>query len=142
MILEFTTFTVTVKFSDALYRFLSDMIGLELIHIVNISKQVGALEVYESVNQFLKNRDLRIYNTKEFFSLVLRFNYDEETIEKFLKGTIFDNIENSIYFDTIVPEGYIGICHDCVINSKESKLLVVGELSKDYEFFYNKISMN
>ncbi|MGB7401695.1 heat-shock protein [Arcobacter sp. KX21116] len=142
MILEFSSFTVTVKFTDALYRFLSDMIGLELIHIVNISKQVGAYEVYESVNQFLKNRDFRIFNTKEFFSLVLRFNYDENTIEKFLKGTIFESIENAIYFDTIVPEGYIGICHDCVINSKESKLLVVGELSKDYEFFYNKISMN
>lgn len=142
MILEFSTFIVTVKFSDALHRFLSDMIGLELIHIVNISKQVGALEVYESVNQFLKNRDFRIYNSKEFFSLALRFNFDEETINKFLRGTIFETIQEGIYFDKIVPEGYIGVCHNCIINNKESKLLVVGELSKDYEFFYNKISMN
>lgn len=142
MILEFTTFNVTVKYSDALYRFLSDMISLELKHIVNISKQVGALEIYDSVNQFLKNRDFRIFNTKDFFSIALRFNLDEKTIKDFLTGTILDNIEEGLYFDSIVPEGYIGICHNCIVGDKETKLFVLGELSKDYEYFYNKISMN
>jgi len=142
MILEFSTFNITVKFSDALYRFLGDMVNLELKHIVNISRQVGAIEVYESVNQFLKNRDFHIYNTKDFFTLVLRYDFDENTINNFLSGKILENIEEGLYFDTIVPEGYIGICHSCIIGDKESKLFVVGELSKDYEYFYNKISMN
>ena len=142
MILEFSTFNVTVKFSDALYRFLSDMIGLELKHIVNISKQVGALEIYESVNQFLKNRDFRIFNTKDFFTLALRYDLDESTINDFLTGSILDNIDEGLYFDSIVPQGYIGICHNCIVEGKETKLFVVGELSKDYEYFYNKISMN
>lgn len=141
MILEFSTFMITVKFSDALHRFLKDMIGLELIHIVSISKQVGAIEIYESINQFLKNRDFTIYNTKDFFSLALNYNYDEMIIDKFLKGTIFEEIQDGLYFDTIVPQGYIASCHPCIIKGKESRLLIVGELSKDYEYFYNKISM-
>ena len=142
MILEFSTFNVTVKFTDALYRFLTDMKGLDLSHIVNISKQVGAFEIYESVNQFLKNRDFYIHNTKDFFTLALRYDFDEETINNFLSGKILESIEENIYFDHVVPEGYIGVCHNCIIGSKESKLFVVGELSKDYEYFYNKISMN
>lgn len=141
MILEFTTFAITVKFTDALYRFLSDMIGLELIHIVNISKQVGAFEIYEKVSQHLQNKDFHIYNTKEFFSLALRYNFDEDSITSFLKGKVLDSIEEGLYFDNIVPNGYIGICHNCKVGNKDTKMLVVGELSKDYEYFYNKISM-
>lgn len=142
MILEFSSFNVTVKFSDALYRFIRDMRGLELVHIVNISKQVGAFEVYESVSQFLKNRDFHIYNTKEFFKLALQYNLNEERINDFLNGNILESIQEGLYFENIVPEGYIGICHKCYIGNKESKLFVVGELSKDYEYLYNKISLN
>ncbi len=141
MILEFSSFSITIKYSDALYRFLSDMIGLELIHIVNISRQVGAFEIYEKVSLHLQNKDFHIYNTKEFFSLALKYNLDEEDINSFLKGRILDSIEEGLYFDDIVPEGYIGICHKCKVQNVETKMLVVGELSKDYEYFYNKISM-
>ncbi len=141
MILEFSTFAITVKFTDALYRFLSDMIGLELVHIVDISKQVGAFEIYEKVSQHLQNKDFHIYNTKEFFSLALKYNFDENSINSFLKGKILDSIEEGLYFDNIVPEGYIGICHHCKVGDTDTKMLVVGELSKDYEYFYNKISM-
>lgn len=141
MILEFSTFAITVKFSDALYRFLSDMIGLELVHIVNISKQVGAREIYEKVSLHLQNKDFHIYNTKEFFSLALKYNFDEKSINSFLKGRILDSIEEGLYFDNIVPNGYIGICHQCKVGNTDTKMLVVGELSKDYEYFYNKISM-
>ena len=140
MILEFTTFAVTIKFSDALFRFLNDMVSLELSHIVNISKQVGALEVYESVSQYVQNKNFHIYNTKEFFHLALKYNLDENKIKRFLSGEIFDSLDSGLYFDTIVPHGYIASCHNCKINNIESKMLVIGELSKDYEYFYNKIS--
>lgn len=142
MILEFTTFSITVKFTDALYRFLREMVNLELVHIVNISKQVGAYEIYEKVSQYLQNKNFHIYNTKEFFSLALKYNLDEESINSFLKGKILDSIDEGLYFDNIVPEGYIGICHNCKVGQKEVKMLVVGELSKDYEYFYNKIIMS
>ncbi|MCP4970861.1 MAG: heat-shock protein [Arcobacter sp.] len=141
MILEFTTFAITIKFTDALYRFLKDMIGLELIHIVNISKQVGAFEVHEQVSQHLQNKDFHIYNTKEFFALALRYDFDEKSINSFLKGQVLDSIDEGLYFDNIVPEGYIAICNKCKLGNKETKMLVVGELSKDYEYFYSKISM-
>ena len=141
MILEFSTFSITVKFTDALFRFLSEMVGLELIHIVDISRQVGAFEIYEKVSQHLQNKDFHIYNTKEFFSLALSYNFDEKSINSFLKGKILDSIEEGLYFDKIVPEGYIGVCHKCKIEDKDVKMLAVGELSKDYEYFYKKISI-
>jgi len=141
MILEFSSFEITIKFSNALHRFLNDMLGLELLHIVNISKQVGAFEIYEKVNQYLRNKDFHIYNTKEFFSLALRYDFNEKRIHSFLKGKILDSIEEGLYFDTIVPEGYIAICHQCKIENTDTKMLVIGQLSKDYEYFYSKINI-
>lgn len=141
MILEFSSFAITIKYSDALFRFLSDMISLELVHIVNIAKQVGAIEIYEQVSQYLQNKNFHIYNTKEFFSLALKYNYDEKSINSFLKGYVLDSVEEGLYFDGIVPDGYIGICHKCKIENRDVKMLILGELSKDYEYFYNKISM-
>ncbi len=142
MILEFSTFPIIVKYSDALYRFLTEMIGFEILHILNISKQVGAYELYEKVNNFLQGRDFHIYNIKEFLKLSLKYNFDDTSINLFLSGKILEKCDEGLYFEELFPTEYIGICHNCVIQGSESKLFVVGELSKDYEYFYNQINIS
>ena len=140
MILEFSSFAINVRYSDELYRFLKDMIDLDLKDIIKISKDVGAYEVYESINQSLQNSDFQIFNYKEFLTLALNYNFDEYTINSFLKGHILDDLKEGLYFEKLLPNNYIGICNYCKINNEDVKMLVVGELPKDYEFFYEKIT--
>ena len=140
MILEFSSFAISVKYSDALYRFLNDMIGLDLKDITRISKDVGAYEVYESINQTLQNSDFQVFNYKEFLNLALNYDFDEYTINSFLKGQILDELTEGLYFDKLLPSNYIGICNYCKINNEDVKMLVIGELPKDYEYFYEKIT--
>lgn len=140
MILEFSSFAISVKYSDALYRFLNDMIGLDLKDITKVSKDVGAYEVYESINQTLQNSDFQIFNYKEFLTLALNYDLDEYTINSFLKGQILDELKEGLYFDKLLPSNYIGICNYCKINNEDVKMLVIGELPKDYEYFYEKIT--
>ena len=140
MILEFDSFSITIKYSSALFRFLQDMIGLDLNHIVKISKQVGAYELYEQINEYLQNSSFNILNSKEFLKLALDFDLDEIMINSFLKGEVVDKCDEAIYFENLLPVGYIGICHNCKINGKDSKILVIGELSKNYEYFYERIA--
>ncbi len=140
MILEFDSFSITIKYSSALHRFLQDMIGLDINHIVKISKQVGAYELYEQINDYLQNSSFNIVNSKEFLKLSLDFDLDEFMINSFLKGEILDKCDENIYFENLLPIGYIGICHNCKINGKDSKILVIGELSKNYEYFYERIA--
>lgn len=139
MILEFSSFTVTVKFSDALYRFLSDMISLSLKDILKISKDVGAYEVYNAIIYTLQNSNFEVFNYKEFLNLALSYNFDEITIDSFLKGEILNKVEEGLYFENLLPQDYMGICHSCSIEGNDVKMLVIGELAKDYEFFYEKI---
>ena len=131
MILEFSSFAISVKYSDALYRFLNDMIGLDLKDITKVSKDVGAYEVYESINQTLQNSDFQIFNYKEFLNLALNYDFDEYTINSFLKGQILDDLKEGLYFDKLLPSNYIGICNYCKINNEDVKMLVIGELPKD-----------
>jgi heat-inducible transcriptional repressor len=140
MILEFSSFAISVKYSDALYRFLNEMIGLDLRDITRVSKDVGAYEVYESINQTLQNSDFQIFNYKEFLNLALTYNFDEYTINSFLKGQILDELKEGLYFENLLPLNYIGICNYCKINNEDVKMLVIGELPKDYEYFYEKIT--
>ena len=140
MILEFDSFSITIKYSAALHRFLQDMIGLDINHIVKISKQVGAYELYEQINEYLQNSSFNIVNSKEFLKLALNFDLDEYMINNFLKGEVLDKCDENIYFENLLPVGYIGICHNCKINGKDSKILVIGELSKNYEYFYERIA--
>jgi heat-inducible transcriptional repressor len=140
MILEFSSFAISVKYSDALYRFLSDMIDLSLKDITKISRDVGAYEVYESINQTLQSSDFQIFNYKEFLNLALNYDFDEYTINSFLKGQILEELKEGLYFEKLLPSNYIGICNYCKINNEDVKMLVIGELPKDYEYFYEKIT--
>ena len=57
MLLIFSDIVITVKFSSALFRFMSDMIGLTLNDILKISKEVGAHDVYESLIMQIQKED-------------------------------------------------------------------------------------
>lgn len=140
MILEFSSFAISVKYSEALYRFLVDLIDLHIKDILKISKDVGAFEVYNSINQSLQASDFQIFNYKEFLSIALNYSFDEYTINRFLKGQILDDLKEGLYFDKLLPADYIGICNYCKIDNEEVKMLVIGELPKDYEYFYEKIT--
>ncbi|RXI27464.1 heat-shock protein [Aliarcobacter trophiarum] len=139
IILEFTSFAVSIKYNSALYKFLSDFLQSSLKDILKVSKDVGAYELYSAINQSLQSSNFDIFNYKEFLSLALNFDFDEFTIDRFLKGSILDELKEGLYFDGFLPQNYIGICKFCKINNEDVKIFVVGELSKDYEYFFEQI---
>jgi heat-inducible transcriptional repressor len=145
LLLEFTTFSLTVKYNAALYKFLTDMIGLEAVNVLDVAKQVGASELYVELDKYLFNKDFEIINIKEFLSLCVRYDLDERYINKFLNGNLMNNLASGLYFNAtqginkILPTEYMGIVQDVNIDNKKFKMLVVGMLSKDYEYFYKGI---
>merc|ERR1711916_336884 len=115
-------------------------IGISMKDILRISRDVGAYEIYHAIMQTIQNSDFEIFNYKEFLNLALTYNFDEITINSFLKGEILDKVEEGLYFEELLPNDYIGICHKCKIGSEYVKMLVVGQLPKNYEYFYQKIT--
>ena len=58
---------------------------------------------------------------------------------RFEIAEILDELKEGLYFDGFLPQNYIGICKFCKINNEDYKMFVVGELSKDYEYFFEQI---
>jgi len=145
LLLEFSSFSITIKYNSALDKFLTDMIALEAFSILEVAQQVGATDLFIELDKYLFNKDFEIINIKEFLRLCVDYNFKESDINKFLHGNIMDRLDSGIYFhgdlglNHILPHGYIGISNDVVINHKKFKMLVIGEISKDYDFFYKSI---
>ena len=145
ILLEFSSFSITIKYNSALYKFLCDMVELEATSILEVASQVGATELFTELDKYLFNKDFEIINIKEFLKLCVNYDFDELDINKFLHGNIMDRLEAGIYFhgdlglNQMLPHGYIGIVHEVIVNNKKFKMLVLGQLSKDYEYFYKGI---
>lgn len=139
MILEFSSFVITVKYTSALYRFLNDMIGLDADDILDVARQVGATQLYEELNRYLQKSDFGVINIKYFLRFAVGYDLSEEVIGSFMQGGIMRNLKEGVYFENLLPTGYIGICHKTKMGLDTVKILVVGELSKDYEYFYKGI---
>ncbi|MCD4758164.1 MAG: heat-shock protein [Arcobacteraceae bacterium] len=145
LLLEFSSFSITIKYNNPLHKFLNDMCGLEALNILEVSKQVGATDLYTELNKYLFNKDFEVINIKEFLRLCVDYDLEEIYINRFLTGNVMNRLENGIYYhgevglNQILPENYMGIAHDAIVGNKKYKMLVIGELSKDYEYFYKGI---
>ncbi len=139
MILEFTLFSVTIKFNKALYKFVNDMIDNDLFDILDITKQIGAMNLHDELSKYIQKSEFAIVNIKNYFRIAVHYDLDERIINDFMQGKIMQNLEEGLYFENILPSGYMGICHDTIIDKQKVKVLVVGEMNNDYEYFYKGI---
>jgi len=139
MILEFTEFSVTIKYNKALYKFVNDMLNIDLIDILDIAKQVGAMNLHDELSKYIQKREFGIVNIKNFLRIAVHYDLDEKIINEFMQGSIIQDLEEGLYFENLLPSGYIGICHNTFIDKQKVKVLVVGEMNNDYEYFYKGI---
>ena len=133
------SYAVTIKFNVAFHKFLTDMIGQTFDDILDISQQVGATHLHVELSKYVENNIFEIINTKSFLHLAVDHDLEERDLNLFLHGDVMMKLKEGVYLDGLVPQGQIAICHDTKVNDTDIKILVVGELSKDFEYFYKGI---
>ena len=134
------SYAVTIKFNLAFYKFLTDMIGQTFDDILDISQQVGARHLHTELSGYVQNNIFEIINTKKFLHLAVQYDLSEKDLNLFLHGDVMMKLKQGVYLDGLLPQGQIGICHNIKVNGNDVKILVVGDLSKDYEYFYKGIA--
>jgi heat-inducible transcriptional repressor len=133
------SYAVTIKYNTAFYNFLNDMVGRRFDEILDISLQVGASHLYTELSDYMQNNIFDIINIKQFLNIAVQNDFDEKEINQFLQGDMMVKLDSGVYVENVVPQGYIAICHNTNIQGTDIKILVIGELSKDYEYFYKGI---
>jgi len=115
------------------------MVGRTFDEILDISLQVGASHLYTQLSDHMQNNTFNIINTKQYLNFAVQNDLDEKEINLFLQGDIMPRLDTGVYVDSLVPQGQIAICHNTSVDGIDTKILVVGDLSKDYEYFYKGI---
>jgi len=133
------SYAVTIKYNVAFYKFLNDMVGRSFDEILDISLQVGARHLYTELSGYMQNNTFKIVNTKNFLNIAVQNDLEEKEINLFLQGDVMPRLDSGVYVENLVPQGQIAICHNTNIDGTDAKILVVGDLSKDYEYFYKGI---
>lgn len=139
LLLDFLDFQITIKYNSALSRFLNDLVGFEAKNIVNVASQVGAYELSSAISKYLNYSNFEIVNIKPLIEILNGYGFEENEIKAFLNGNILDKLNERLYFEELLPTGFLGACHLCKVENKDAKILIIGAMSVDFIYFYNNL---
>ena len=141
MLLQFDNSALNLIFNKPLFKFLNDMIGLNLQEIFKVAHDIGITKLKNELSNIIDKNTIKRINLKAFLKICVDYDLNDAIINKFLNGEIFiDKLSKGINFESILPDGFIGINHDTTMDDAQVNLLVLGHLSKNYEYFYKGIS--
>lgn len=139
LVLDFGLQKINIKFNGAIARFLQDLVGLDMRTIIDVASQVGAVELKIELQKSMRSNGFEIINLKPLISMLNDYDFEENYAMSFLNGEILDKISQGLHFEKLLPSGFLGACHECKIEGKDSKILIIGQLSTDYLYFYNNL---
>lgn len=138
LLLEFEHIGVTLPFSSALERFLSELKGLDIIDMRKIAFQVRAQSLLD-VLQCVQSQKLCFFGVG---ALASACRHDEGYFHHIVDGGVFNSLENGMYCEEVLPKGHLAIMQEIRLNShpdKKARMLCVGALDRDYTRFYEMI---
>jgi len=136
LILELDDGEIVINHSPAMERFLDSLLHIEIRDLEVIAKQVCATELKDKISLFLRRDEITIEGSEELIDMARNEEIDEQKFVETLGGKSMENITNGIYFEKIVPNGYMAVKQDLKVSNHEGKLFFLGKISKDFEIFY------
>lgn len=139
LILVFELDEYIVKYQSQLESFLGDLVGYELEEVKKIAKDVGMMSLYYK---------MRAKNDEEITSLnpeaLIRVaggdsGWGKRNIRAFLDGDIIEELGKGLYFDPLLPKGFMALRIDTVIEDKEMKLLCIGAIDRDFTKIFKEV---
>jgi len=139
IILEFEKNEFILEYSEPFYRFFNEFKGSEAVDLIKICKQIGLMTLAKKLNA-VSNEDINVEGIEELLDMVSKNReWGNRYIKDVLDGTIIDNLKPGLYFEEILPKGYMAYNNNAKIENKEARLLCIGHLSRDYEDFFKNL---
>lgn len=145
LILKFSRNETIIKFSEALLRFLESLKNMDIQAIIKVANEVGAKELRRkllALEQVDFEEKCYRYGS-EFVKEILYV--DTEVFADVFHAKALLKYKNGIYFDTLLPSGYMAIIHDVSYWDKhrkencQARMMCVGTLISDYRNFYKEL---
>lgn len=137
LMLSFENLGIVVDYSSAIERFLHELKGLELSDVRKIAYQVRASALLNAL-ECVQDKELERFSVASMARAYAKHS-DERGFYDIIDGDIFDMLECGIYYEDMLPQGYMAIMQDVRLKNKpekRSRMLCVGALDRDFSHFY------
>ncbi len=139
LILVFDNGEIALKYNKKVEIFLKSFLEYEIHDIYKIASEVGLRELAVKLKSVLIDTNTIKEGEGFLFDTSRKFK-DPNLYKYYTNPLIFNEIENRIYFEKIVPEGLMAINQKAQIEDKKANMLCIGYLQNNFESFLEQIS--
>lgn len=139
LLIVFEDKSVVLKYNEKVEKFLNGLIGYDIAKVKEISLNVGLYDLKKKIEQLLADNIILKEKEEVLYDMMKSSGY-YKNIKSFMDSSLFDALENGVYFEELVPQGYMAIKYDTQIDEKEANLFCLGRVNKDYKEFIRAIA--
>ncbi len=140
LLIVFEDSSVVLEYNEKIERFLSNLIGYKIDRVRNISINVGLYELRRKIEQLLDNEIVLKERRDVLYEMSKYYEYDQNDIEDFMHSSIFEKVDEGVYFEELVPRGYMALRCETKVEEKDAKLFCIGKVDSGYKEFLYEIS--
>jgi heat-inducible transcriptional repressor len=136
LILVFDNFEISIKYNSKISNFLNEFIGYSLENIKDITSKMGLKSIFHLLELYT-NDLIKSFNEELLMKMVIDKKVDSSYIKSIKSVQNLSKYQNGIYFDTIVPDDFMAIKQDIFVGGKEANMLLIGEVNKNFGYFFS-----
>lgn len=140
LLIIFEKGSVVLDYNEKVEKFLCNLIGYDMDKVKNISINVGLYELRRKIDQLLDNEIVLKERKDVLYEMSRHYGYNADDIENFMHSSIFEKVGEGIYFEELVPKGYVAFRYNAKVEQKDANLLCIGKIDNDCKEFLNEIT--
>jgi heat-inducible transcriptional repressor len=126
---------LVLEYSDPVARFLPNLIGATTSELENIGAQVGLHELSQKASR-LKDAKVLLKEGEMCVYEMAKESGNPKIVQLFLDPRFPDSLTDGLYFDDLLPQGYMAIKQPARYQGEDAELFCIGGLYTDYERFF------
>ena len=139
LLIVFEDKSVVLKYNEKVEKFLKSLIGYDIEKVKDISINVGLYELKRKIEHLLMD-NIVLKEKEEVLYDMAKSSGFYQNIKSFMNSSLFEHLQNGVYFEELVPQGYMAIKYSTRVDEKEANLFCLGRANKDYKEFFKAIA--
>lgn len=138
ILLIFNDTEVSINYSNEAFRFLESLIGLSVYDIRRLSHKVSFNELSLKLDRMMVGNIL-FKEGEEIIYEMIRDSHNQLLYSFYKNDSSLLELEDGIYFDSIVDNGYMAVKQKAKVDDMDAKLLCLGRIDVDFERFFKLV---
>jgi heat-inducible transcriptional repressor len=136
LILVFDNLEISIKYNSKIDNFLNEFINYNIENIKDVTSKLGLKEICH-VLELHTNDLVKSFNEKVLMKMIIDKKVDNNYINNIKSVQNLSKYKDGIYFDKIVPNDFMAIKQNIFIGGKEANILLIGEVNKNFGYFFS-----